>query len=134
MRVFVYYNLHRHCLSIRAVEGPARGRVVLHASAVELENVSFKVSAAGRARVLRERSKNVHAGVVGDLVCHLSIEEPEHLVQAWESRRQDLQGPDVTYDPYRFETFVQVPGHEPAPAAQRCVIVNNRIRVQSVQV
>lgn len=134
MRVFVYYNLHRHCLSIRAVEGPARGRVVLHARAVELKNVSFKVSAAGRTRVLRERAKNVHAGVTGDLVCHLSIEEPAHLVEAWEARRQDLQGPDVAYNPYRWSTFVQLPSHEPAPDAPLCVIVNNRIRIQGPQV
>ena len=48
MRVFVYFNLHRHCWSIKALEGPQRGRVVAHAQRVNLSGCHFKVSEAGR--------------------------------------------------------------------------------------
>ena len=67
MRVFVYFNLHKKCLSVKALEGESKGRVIAHADSVELVNATFKVSQAGRQRVLRERRKNVHAGVVGTM-------------------------------------------------------------------
>ncbi len=50
MRVFVYFNLHRKCLSVKALEGERKGRVIAHAKAVELVGVTFKVSEAGRQR------------------------------------------------------------------------------------
>lgn len=68
MKVFVYYNLHRACWSVKALEGVHAGRVVAHCEAVGLDGVTFKVSEAGRQRVLCERRKNVHAGAVGEWV------------------------------------------------------------------
>lgn len=65
MRVFVYYNLHKHVWSIKALEGPNKGRVVAHAANVWLDNAAPRVSQSGRTRVLRERKKNVHAGITG---------------------------------------------------------------------
>lgn len=65
--VFIYKNLSRNCWSIRANRGTWKGIVVAHARTFALEYVMFKVSEAGRQRVLRERRKNVHAGLVGTL-------------------------------------------------------------------
>jgi hypothetical protein len=65
MRVFVYRNLRKQCFSIKALEGPNKGRVIAHRSFVDLTDVAFKVSEAGRQRVLRTGQKNVHAGLVG---------------------------------------------------------------------
>ena len=60
----VYLNLHKTgFLSVRAAEGPDKGRVVGHVSAIQLEDCSFRVSEAGRQRVIRDRCKNVHATV-----------------------------------------------------------------------
>lgn len=67
MKVFVYYNLHKHCWSIKALEGNNKGRVIDHVDVVTLHDPIFKVSEAGRQRVINERRKNVHAGVVGQL-------------------------------------------------------------------
>lgn len=67
MRVFALYNLHRHCLSVRAEQVPMASLVIACALAVQMSNVVFKVSEAGRQRVLREKPKNVHAGIVGEL-------------------------------------------------------------------
>ena len=61
-KVFVYYNLHQHMWSVKDIK---TGRVICHQYEVQLYNATFKVSAAGRARVLKERRKNVHAGVQG---------------------------------------------------------------------
>ncbi len=45
----VYYNLHKKCLSIML-----RGKVLQHSTEFFLKDVEFKVSQAGRSRVLRE--------------------------------------------------------------------------------
>lgn len=91
MRVFVYRNLHRKCYSVKALEGVFKGRVIAHTDSIVLSNVTFKVSKAGRERVLREKRKNVHAGVVG------TIEEDCPSFVATQQ---------VRYNPYLFETFV----------------------------
>ena len=96
MKVFVYRNLHKNCWSIKALEGENKGRVIYHAQNVTLSDCKFKVSEAGRQRVLREKRKNVHAGVVGQLT---------HINTA------DVYMPHsmpVTYNPYKYSTFVNV--------------------------
>lgn len=64
-RVRVYRNLHAKAWSILAMEGPLAGRVVAHADEVTIDVARFVIHAAGRARVLREKRKNVHAYVDG---------------------------------------------------------------------
>lgn len=67
VRVYVYFNLHKKCFSVKALNGIAKGLVVAHTDTISLQDVTFKVSEAGRQRVLKEKRKNVHAGVVGYL-------------------------------------------------------------------
>jgi hypothetical protein len=97
-RVFVYENRHktrqnrgRKVYSIKAVDGPNKGRVIGHSSKVLLRDVTPKVSQAGRERVLREGRKNVHAGLVGTLA-HTDL-IPFH-------------GERITYNPHKYDTFV----------------------------
>jgi len=45
---------------------PKGWRLLKHVPRLELLNVVFKVSQAGRERVVREKRKNVHAFVEGD--------------------------------------------------------------------
>jgi hypothetical protein len=105
LKAFVYFNLHRKCFSIKALEGPNKGRVVAHREDVLLFNGTFKVSEAGRQRVLRERKKNVHAGVVGE----------------WDETGIDLTtidrihsiGTPITYNPYKYTSFVHLYGEHP---------------------
>ncbi len=91
MRVFVYFNLHRKLWSVKALSGPMRGRVVAHRDTLALTDCTFKVSEAGRQRVLREQRKNVHAGVVGYLSDAPAL---AHDVP-------------VTYNPYKAATFTR---------------------------
>lgn len=100
-RVFIYWNLHRECWSVRC-----RGRVIAHVTRLTLERVQFRVSEAGRQRVLRERRKNVHAGVYGKVV---GIEPPE--------APQGLKGTLVSYNPYRGPDFYDRATGEPVTAA-----------------
>lgn len=64
-RVFVHWNSVRKCWSLRALDGPDKGRVVAHRDKLLLVWCDLKVSEAGRQRVLRTGHKTVHAGVVG---------------------------------------------------------------------
>ena len=95
MKVFVYRNLTRNTWSIRAMEGPQKGLVIQHADTVLLSCPVAKISQAGRRRVLRDKQKNVHAGVVG----YLSHASDVVLSVPEGSRR-------VTYNPYKGPTFV----------------------------
>ena len=53
-RVYVYFNLHRKCFSVR--QG---NKVVEHANRVCLKDVRYLVQQAGRKKVLKEKRKNV---------------------------------------------------------------------------
>lgn len=132
MRVFIYWNLHRECWSIKALEGPSKGRVIAHASAWAISHgVQFKVSGAGRQRVLREQRKNVHAGVVGDLEAWVSIHTAsgagplEHLHRPSVFERENLDACNaqpfvwqVTYNPYKGPTFITRENGEPITGAR----------------
>lgn len=91
MKVFVYFNLHKKLFSIKALDGINKGKVIAHLDNVQLSNVTFKVSAKGRQRVLKEKRKNVHAGVVGYLCTHDLILKNK-----------------VSYNPYKQDSFYLV--------------------------
>ena len=65
--------------------------MVAHVDSIWLSDVRFKVSEKGRERVLRERRKNVHAGVEGNWEPHFS------------RSRDNFER--VSYDPYRSGNF-----------------------------
>jgi hypothetical protein len=94
MKVFVYFNLHKRVFSVKALEGKDKGRVIGHRTSLAIDSPTFKVSEAGRQRVIREKRKNVHAGVVGFLT---SPYDWKHEVVEWAP---------VTYNPYVFSSFV----------------------------
>ena len=88
-KCFVYWNLHKKCFSIKALDGENKGRVIAHADRIHVESCQFKVSQAGRLRVLKDKCKNVHAGIVGVV----------------RDAAPDMVG--VTYNPYKYDSFVQ---------------------------
>jgi len=94
MKVFVYWNLHRKLWSIKALEGPQKGLVIDRAAFVHLQGVTPKVSQKGRERVLRERKKNVHAGLTGTLL-------PEGSPMPRPCSNDDM----ITYNPYKGPSF-----------------------------
>jgi hypothetical protein len=115
MKVKVYFNLHRKLFSVVALEGERKGRVFAHADHLVLKNVRFKVSEAGRQRVLREKRKNVHAFVVGDL--------HDYFPSALFTTRE------ATYNPYLYSTFVFKDSLEPISLASCVWLENKKIRV-----
>ena len=122
MKVFVYFNLHRKLFSVKALEGPNKGKVISHTTYLWLKDVTFKVSEAGRQRVLREKRKNVHAGVVGNI-----------SADAWDDMLLQDDPKQITYNPYRFSSFVNKETSEPVKHAQYCFInaVNGRTGISA---
>lgn len=114
LKVFIYWNITRGVWSVKALQGPDRGRVIKHATDIILTNCVFKVSEAGRQKVLAQKVKNVHAGVVGYIdspVDHCFANE--HI--------------DVTYNPYKFSTFVnRANTDEPVHTARLVKMTQNR--------
>lgn len=106
MRVAVYYNLHKHCLSVTH-----KGRVVKHVQSIRLSNVEFKVRQGGRERVIREGRKNVHAFIVGDLT---EESMPEHTRL-------------VTYNPYKYASFVDKASEAPVYHASHVRIEGRQV-------
>jgi hypothetical protein len=91
--VYVYKNLHKDCWSVKQ-----HGLVKAHIPAnetVSMWDCYFHVDVKGRERVIKEQRKNVHAFVKGYLqeFCH---QDP----------KIDGREVEVTYNPYKYETFV----------------------------
>lgn len=108
MTVDAYRNLHKSCISVR------KGGLVQKCSPkVALLMPKFVVGEGGRARVLREKRKNVHAFVRGDLT---SKKPPRGACKV-----------DVTYDPYKYKTFVTRRGKRPVHGGLYAVVTTKGV-------
>ncbi|ATN92217.1 hypothetical protein SEA_JSQUARED_93 [Mycobacterium phage Jsquared] len=119
IRVFVYLNLiqtrknGQPWYSVQALEGDFKGRVVYRSGDVLLAHAKGVVRQGGRQRVLREGRKNVHAGMVGELVSLLP---------------QDFVGSKVTYNPYKYDRFVYSITEAPFKGADRVYLSESGVR------
>ena len=82
---------------------------MFHAEIIMLRDCKFLVGQKGRKRVLKERRKNVHAGISG-YICG-------SFLPYWEK-------PDtpVTYNPYKYDSFVRVIDKRPVSTAGYAVL------------
>jgi hypothetical protein len=115
-KVMVYYNLHKHTFSIQK-----GGLVMAHADYIKLKDVEFRVRSGGRKKVNIEKSKNVHAFVIGTLVdfCEYPCTEiPLEPV-----------GEVVTYNPYKHESFVIKNTNEPVFNAKEVDMINSKNKI-----
>jgi hypothetical protein len=110
-RVMVYYNLHKKTFSIQY-----KGLVIAHADYVKLNNVEFRVRQGGMEKVRAEMSKNVHAFVIGDLVDFIAYPSTD-IPSATSSK-------SITYDPYKYDTFVYRDTEEPVTSAREVEMIN----------
>ena len=90
-KVYVYKNLHKDCWSVKQ-----DGLVKMHTTELLMHNCSFRVSAKGRERVIKEKRKNVHAGVSGWIEAFGPTD--------WDDSHPHAKS--VTYNPYKYESFV----------------------------
>lgn len=110
MRVDVYKNLHNGLMSVRH-----QGKVITHESTVLIRNPEFVVQPAGRAKVLREQRKNVHAFVRGELV-GFSLVNTQMKGFGEEGLRK------VSYNPYKAAHFYDKVDGEPVYSATEALV------------
>lgn len=113
MRVDVYRNLNKHCLSVKClVPGSDRyGIVVSHKPKVHIQEPEFVVQEAGRERVRETGLKNVHAFVRGE----------------WNAREKVLSGEPVTYNPFEYDQFVHEETGEPVESAELASVTTSGV-------
>jgi hypothetical protein len=109
MRVFVYFNLHKKVWSIKSLK---TNKVIDYTNTIILKDCKFKVSEAGRQRVLSTGHKNIHAGVVGEIVDY-----------------QFDKSEEVTYNPRTLSTFVKVKDRTPIFEADYVLMQNKKVYV-----
>ena len=117
-RVYVYKNLHRNCYSVRQ-----DGLIKKHTDSICLYDAQFRVGKKGRERVLKEKRKNVHAGVSG------------YIDRDWDLQRfppTNLRG--VIYNPYEWETFIYGSNGKPIfwASSARLSHVDGKARIDAV--
>lgn len=114
--VEVYFNLHKKLFSVRSRK---TGRVIAHVDKVSLCDPKFVVRKSGRDRVRREGKKNVHAFVKGKLLDPTE----DNLVGALEVLIKVIKkGKAVTYNPYKYESFVYADTEQPIDNADYAVL------------
>lgn len=94
MKVLVYKNLHRGMWSVL---NKKTRLVISHEEKVYLKDCKFVVRKGGRERVRREKKKNVHAFIEGTII---TKDEALTLMAT------DSFPLSVTYDPYKYDTFM----------------------------
>lgn len=88
--VRIYRNLNNGTMSIQ-IKGPKSWKVAGHITNAVVQDVAFRVSDAGRQRVLRDQRKNVHAWGQGILI----------------GKASEVYCPiALGYDPYNDENFI----------------------------
>lgn len=112
MKSFIYFNLHKKVWSIKCLK---TNKVVGYENTLILKNCKFKVSEAGRQRVLSTGHKNIHAGVVGEIIEDFQFENLE----------------EVTYNPRTLSTFVKVKDLTPIFEADYVLMHNKKVYINA---
>ena len=110
-KVMVYYNLHKKTFSIMK-----KGLVKFHADYVKLSDVEFRVRSRGKERVRDEKSKNVHAFVIGIL--------EDYCIYPCEDLPEESGEDIITYNPYKFDSFVHKMSEKPIYKASEVEMIN----------
>ena len=112
-KVMVYYNLHKHTFSVTY-----NSKVIMHADYVKLRDVEFRVRKGGKERVRDEERKNVHAFVIGKLVDYCKF--PCNNIP------KESNDNVVTYNPYKYDSFVYKGTEEPVYKAKEVDMINQK--------
>lgn len=86
---------------------------VEHTNEIFIRNATFKVSEAGRQRVLKQKRKNVHAFILGERFPFI----PKSFVYRDE----------VSYNPYKGENFIITKEDKPLDWAKYVTILNGKV-------
>lgn len=112
-KVMVYYNLHKHTFSVRY-----DNKIILHADYVKLSDVEFRVRHGGKEKVRSDKQKNVHAFVIGTLL--------DYCKYPCENIPPSPSDKVVTYNPYKYDSFVFKNTEEPVYKDYEVDMINDK--------
>ena len=115
MKTWCYWNLHKECVSYKL---GSSGRVS-HAAEIWLTDVQFHVLERGRQQVLREKRKNVHSFVIGNVLEAL----PSTLHADWES----FGYRKAYYNPYKTDKWIDAETGDVIEKATTAIIANKTV-------
>lgn len=104
--VDVYKNFNKskkHCYNVYSIRH--KGRVRYHSSNFILKDPTFHVSKNGRQRVHREKRKNVHAWIRGELLFEEDFILDEYL------NKLPIGIGEIYYNPLEDYEFMWAPNH-----------------------
>lgn len=107
LEVDAYFDLHRRVLSLRAIRGDLRGRVIAKPAGVVLRGVRFRVNRGGLVRARAEGRRNVHAYARGTVVSGDVA-----------GLRGDPRAQRIRYNPFEYSSFVAVASGNPVSEAE----------------
>jgi hypothetical protein len=116
MKVMVYYNLNKHTFSVTH-----NSKVIMYADYVKLKDVEFRVRQGGKEKVRSEKRKNVHAFVIGELLEYSEYPSKDMLIPSSDKI--------ITYDPYKYDSFVFKNNEEPVFHATEIDMINTKDKV-----
>ena len=111
-KYYIYRNLHTGNFSVKH-----KGIVIARLSNIVAKCVEFKVSSKGRAKVLAEKKKYVHAYVV--------CSDYEACSQYYANAMKT--GEEVYYNPYKHSSFVIATTHEKIVSCPLALLTNNKV-------
>lgn len=118
MKSWCYWNLNKNCVSFKLGSG---GRVS-HATTVTLSDVKFHVLETGRQKVLKERCKNVHSYLIGNLDSWVPLGEESEPTSF-----ERLGFRQAYYNPYTTPQWVDWETKSVLHVAKNAVVVNKTV-------
>jgi hypothetical protein len=112
----VYYNLNKHTFSVTY-----KNRLITHADYIKLNDIEFRVRQGGREKVIKEKRKNVHSFVIGTLM--------DYCKYPCESLPSEPNSHIVTYDPYKYNSYVMKDTQEPIYKTGEVEMINSRNKI-----
>jgi len=116
MKVDVYRNLHKDCMSVKSREKGYYGKVICHARGLKMSDVDLIVRQSGRQKVIATKRKNVHAFLRG--VLERTYVKPNFTLAGMV---------EVTYNPYISNEFYVVSTGRPVYHAEQVFVIKNKV-------
>lgn len=115
----IYRNLHNGLLSIQCIKTK---RVCGYASSVTLKHAKFSVNQRGRELVIKTKQKNVHAFVIGSILSVNGFISRKDRTITSVSGNPVFKNIIVTYNPYKYSTFVSVETQQMISMSMYCEV------------
>lgn len=114
---FIYRNLHKKKFSIKDIK---KRKVVDWKDCFIAVECHFKISESGRLKVIKEKRKNVHAGIVCDTIIG-------NLDQEYIPKLTNPKLIPLYYNPYKQDCFTRVDTNQKVEFARYVLCQDNKI-------